>query len=323
VAFPAAAAHRCLRVLVAEDYAPSRRLLSVFLRKAGHAVDEASDGDEAVERARASRYDLILMDVQMPSVDGCQAASAIRALPDEERARVPILALTAYALPEAQGRCLRAGMDGVLSKPVDAWTLLEAVGRYAAGGGPAREGGWMRTTRERATAARSPSEPEISEDESSGRGESPPEGFPAGLEAGRELGGPASPSDSRSRFEGANSNASNEAPWNPADALARLGGKKEILWETLRGFTEDAPFMVVRLRSAIEAGRAEELHREAHGLRGLASYLSAPGVVRAATSLDRAARARDLGSAPRLLESLQREIERLLPALEQFQSDGP
>jgi CheY-like chemotaxis protein len=87
----------------------------------------ANDGHEAVQLAGSERFDLILMDVQMPRLDGLQATAAIRALPGIPR--VPIVALTAHAMPGDRERCVAAGMDDYLAKPLDLKILVETVER--------------------------------------------------------------------------------------------------------------------------------------------------------------------------------------------------
>jgi signal transduction histidine kinase/ActR/RegA family two-component response regulator len=122
---------RGLRLLVAEDNEINRRALESLLRRDGHFVRFAADGAEAVEKARAERFDAILMDVQMPGVDGLEATRQIRQLEAATRqGRVPIVGLTAHAFPEDARRCLSAGMDDYLAKPyhiVDLRRLLSAV----------------------------------------------------------------------------------------------------------------------------------------------------------------------------------------------------
>ncbi|HYE48739.1 MAG TPA: two-component regulator propeller domain-containing protein [Azospirillaceae bacterium] len=131
-AAPAAAGPaRPLRILLAEDLAANRLLAAAILGKAGHVVDTAEDGMAAVEKARAGGYDLILMDVQMPVMDGLEATRAIRAMPGPA-GRVPILALTANALPEEAARCRAAGMDDHVPKPIERAVLLAALARWGA-----------------------------------------------------------------------------------------------------------------------------------------------------------------------------------------------
>ncbi|HYC04509.1 MAG TPA: two-component regulator propeller domain-containing protein [Azospirillaceae bacterium] len=129
---------RRLRILLAEDLAANRLLAAAILGRAGHAVETVENGAEALERARTGGYDLILMDVQMPVMDGLEATRAIRALPGAA-GRVPVLALTANALPEEAARCREAGMDDHVPKPIDRAVLLSALARWGAsesGGAP-------------------------------------------------------------------------------------------------------------------------------------------------------------------------------------------
>ena len=114
------------RVLAAEDDPVGRELLGAILRRRGLEVDLAADGQEAVALFDPERHDLILMDLRMPVMDGFEATCHIRAAQDGGR-RVPILALTAYALDEERLRCMAAGMDGFITKPIEADKLLSTL----------------------------------------------------------------------------------------------------------------------------------------------------------------------------------------------------
>jgi PAS domain S-box-containing protein len=116
------------RVLFAEDHPLSQEILLEMLEELGCDVDVASDGEEAVECAHARDYDAILMDMQMPRMDGLAATQAIRRLP--RHARTPIIALTANAFAEDRQRCFDAGMNDHLGKPVTPDTLGAALGRW-------------------------------------------------------------------------------------------------------------------------------------------------------------------------------------------------
>ena len=130
------AAGRRLRILVAEDNPVNQQVAMGLLRKFGHSVDVVGDGAEAVEAVRLLPYDLVLMDVQMPEMDGLEATRAIRALPGPV-ARIPIVAMTANAMRGDDQRCLDAGMNGYISKPVDRRKLLEVLSGHAQAGKPA------------------------------------------------------------------------------------------------------------------------------------------------------------------------------------------
>ncbi len=114
------------RILLAEDGEANQLVAAAILRKAGYTLDVARDGAEAVAAVQSSPYDLVLMDVRMPVKDGVAATAAIRAIPGP-RGRVPIIAMTAAAGEDDRERCLAAGMDGHLPKPVDRARLLATV----------------------------------------------------------------------------------------------------------------------------------------------------------------------------------------------------
>lgn len=119
--------------LVAEDNPVNQKLVLKMLAFAGHSAELASTGQEAVELAFRHSFDIILMDVQMPGMDGLEATASIRELERGTDSHVPILAMTAHAMPGDRERCLRAGMDGYLSKPVRIGDLLRAVDHFAGG----------------------------------------------------------------------------------------------------------------------------------------------------------------------------------------------
>ncbi len=118
---------RSLRVLVVDDHKPNRKLAIRILERRGHKCESACDGEEAVAAFTSSSFDLVLMDVQMPETDGLEASRAIRARERSTGAHVPIIAMTAHAMTGDRERCLSAGMDGYLSKPIRARELLEKL----------------------------------------------------------------------------------------------------------------------------------------------------------------------------------------------------
>lgn len=127
------------RVLMADDAAANRELVSAILRNLGLEVDVVADGAEAVHAVQSGAYDLVLMDVHMPVMDGLTATQEIRRMQAGTGRRTPILALTANVQAEQAARCLEAGMDGHLAKPVQIAELASALTRWLAGGDGERE----------------------------------------------------------------------------------------------------------------------------------------------------------------------------------------
>ncbi|MEJ7928853.1 ATP-binding protein [Ramlibacter sp. AN1015] len=118
------------RILIAEDVEVNREILRTVLEKQGHTVVFAVDGQEAVQRVEAELFDLVLMDVQMPVMDGVEATRRIRQLPGA-RAHTPVIGLTANVMAQEQRQYLAAGMNECQMKPVDWHALNAAIARYA------------------------------------------------------------------------------------------------------------------------------------------------------------------------------------------------
>jgi signal transduction histidine kinase/CheY-like chemotaxis protein len=130
-----------LRILLVEDNRVNQKVASALLEKRGHEVVVAENGHAAVSLLDGQPFDLVLMDIEMPEMDGLEATAVIR---ERERQRgsrhLPILAMTAHARAEDRARCLEAGMDAYLSKPLQVETLYEAVERLGRGGFDTRPG---------------------------------------------------------------------------------------------------------------------------------------------------------------------------------------
>jgi signal transduction histidine kinase/CheY-like chemotaxis protein/HPt (histidine-containing phosphotransfer) domain-containing protein len=118
---------RALRILLAEDNPFNQRLALGLLGKEGHTLVVVGNGSEAVAAVEREQFDLVLMDVQMPEMDGLQATRLLREREREHGGHLPILAMTAYAMKGDRERCLEAGMDGYVTKPVRARELFEAI----------------------------------------------------------------------------------------------------------------------------------------------------------------------------------------------------
>ncbi len=117
-----------LRVLLAEDGIDNQNLIRYLLRKAGAEVEVADNGKIAVQKAAAEHFDLILMDMQMPEMDGYEATGLLR----KRGFTRPIVALTAHAMSEDRQQCLEAGCDDYLAKPVNPAKLIQTIAQYCA-----------------------------------------------------------------------------------------------------------------------------------------------------------------------------------------------
>ena len=127
--------------MLVEDNAANRRMAEFLLKSKGMVVIEAETAAAAIELARVERPDLILMDVQLPGMDGYAATRAIKA--DPSTRHIPVVAMTAYAMTGDRDRALEAGCDGYITKPIDTKEFPATVARYLAarGGTPGTGGG--------------------------------------------------------------------------------------------------------------------------------------------------------------------------------------
>ena len=121
-----------LHILLAEDNMVNQKLTVRLLEKRGHTVVVVKTGKEALAAWKREPFDVILMDVQMPEMDGFEATSAIREAERLTGGHTPIIALTAHAMTGDRQRCLAAGMDGYISKPIQAQTVFEAIANVCA-----------------------------------------------------------------------------------------------------------------------------------------------------------------------------------------------
>jgi CheY-like chemotaxis protein len=120
-----------LHILVVEDNPINRTIVTRVLEKRGHRVTNAANGVEALQALETASFDLILMDVQMPEMDGLNATAAIRKTEAGTGRHIPIVALTAHASAADRERCLAAGMDAFTTKPFQSYELLRLVAQFS------------------------------------------------------------------------------------------------------------------------------------------------------------------------------------------------
>jgi PAS domain S-box-containing protein len=249
-----------LRILLAEDNAINRRMAVRLLETRGHRLVVAGNGQAAVAAWEREPFDLVLMDQQMPEMDGLQATAAIRAQEAGTGRHTPIIALTAHAMKGDRERCLAAGVDGYVTKPIRPEELFRAIGRVF---------------------------PERS---------APPEVGPA-------------PSG-RSASEG--------APFDEADALARMDGDRVFFCEAAEAFLAQCPQEWAAIRRAVADREPRRTERLAHTFRGQVGTFSAWPAIEAAQALETMGRAANLHDVDDACAALGREIERLTRALQEW-----
>jgi len=276
---------RSLQVLLAEDSPVNQTVAVRLLEKRGHHVTLADNGREAVERTSEQAFDVVLMDVQMPLMDGFQATAEIRRREQTTGLHLPIIAMTAHAMKGDRERCLEAGMDGYVSKPVHPNELFAAVEQAA--GGPASPAAL--------TAAALPT----------GAADSPPESTATSAPPHAETAG-----DSPSPID-----------WSIA--LGRAMGDQELLDELVGLFLEECPKLCSAIDAALARSDAKALGLAAHTLKGAVGTFGAPAAVEAAWRLESLAKNGNLSDAAAAREALARELDRLLPWMKRPRTDGP
>jgi len=289
---PREAVARRLHVLVAEDNAVNQRVIVRLLEKMGHIPIVAYNGQEAVEAYESRPFDAVLMDVQMPVMDGLTATQMIRESEGRHpgRRRVPIMALTAYAMRGDRERCLAAGMDEYLTKPVKPEELSAALSRLVDASRPDSAAGAPRDH----GPARSGDAPARSDEAPASNARGPVRSADAPVVAG---------------------DATPEAGFDFSAALNYVGGDRALLDELLSIFVEDAPIRMEAIRRAIAGGEAAEMTREAHTIKGALKVIGATTAAGLAQGLEALGRDGNVGEAHKLAAALERELDRLMQSL--------
>jgi CheY-like chemotaxis protein/HPt (histidine-containing phosphotransfer) domain-containing protein len=291
-----------LRILLVEDNPANQKVAHYILQGRGHAVEIAGDGQEAVCLAEQVRYDVILMDVQMPEMNGLEATAAIRAREyaggENGGRRVPIVAMTAHAMQGDRDRCLAAGMDGYLCKPVQREELIEAVERLANRGLGRRE--------ERFGTS----------DEGLGVSDQP-DRRDGGFEGDNRV-----VADPRHLVSDPSLLIPDSAPFNLDDALARLDGNLGLFREMAGYFFSDAGKLLPEIQAAAAAGDATAMERNAHRLKGTLLYLGAEAAVKTVARVETAGRSGNLADADAAIRSMEEEVTRLAAALRPYGPEG-
>ena len=267
-----------LRVLIADDHEANRVLAGKILEKRGHTSTYAENGRQAIDHLQRSSFDLILMDVQMPELDGLQATAVIRTAEEAKGTHIPIVALTAHAMKGDREKCLAAGMDAYLSKPLRARELIALVEKLCELVTAGRIG---------TAASRSDAEPWFGSPEDS------------------------SP-DPKNRED------RSVQPIDFGGALDRMDGDTDLLIEQMRFFLADAPQLLTSIAGAIESHDGAQLQSSAHRLKGLVSSYDETKTAEACLQLEFAGRDNAFGGAADTLALATSRVQKLLGAVRDF-----
>jgi two-component system sensor histidine kinase/response regulator len=271
-----------MRILLAEDNHINRKLAVTLLQKAGYRVDTAEDGLQAVQALEERHYSLVLMDVQMPAMDGLEATRRIRDMQGKS-SQTPIIAMTAHALQGDRERCLSAGMDDYLSKPLKPQALFDAIARWA----------------------RTPGE--------SGYGQKVVTGhlFPRGEKDDPPVRKPSPSSKGNRKVKTNGRSHVVESPIDLDEALGRFLDDQDFFTELLDEFVAEMPKKVREIRAALESGNLWEVNRLAHKLKGTASNFSADRLTAWARTLEINSSNGNLDQVEKLIASIEAEVTRL------------
>src|SRR5439155_23484523 len=274
-----------MSILLAEDHPTNRKVALRMLARLGCRVRSVVNGREAVAAVAAgNRFDLVLMDVQMPLMDGFEATRAIRALDAERDSRTIVVAMTAHAMEGDRGRCLAAGMDDFITKPVVARRLYEVLARWAGAG---RAHGEARAGRDLVAA------PDTATLDTPAR--------PSAADA-------AAPPACR-------------AMTLPVLLVARLDGychdDAAFAHELVGEFQRTLPRMARAIHEAVAWGDPPRLERAAHSLKGSARTMGGEALAELAGRLERTGRTGAMPEAEELA-ALDREGSELRAALEAY-----
>jgi CheY-like chemotaxis protein/HPt (histidine-containing phosphotransfer) domain-containing protein len=270
-----------IRILLAEDNVTNQQVALGILKKLGLRADAVADGAEAIRALETIAYDLVLMDVQMPEMDGLEATARIR---DPRSSvlhhRVPIIAMTAHAMQGDRDRCLEAGMDDYVTKPISPEALATALDRWLPleEAAPTVHGQAARAPAVRAAAAPSP----------------------AVAGTGSESQVPV---------------------FDASGMMDRLMGDQALARIVVDGFLEDAPRLIEALGNSLEAGDATAAIRGAHTIRGASATVGGEAVRAVAWEMETSATAGDLDAVLARLPELESELGRLREAMTTFSAE--
>ena len=306
-----------LRLLLAEDNPINRKLAVTLIRKAGLRIDTVENGRQAVQTLQRQRYSLVLMDVQMPEMDGFEATQQIRDL-EGLRQHTPIIAMTAHAMKGDRERCLAAGMDDYIAKPLDPQELLAAIDRWGelleAPGEAGVDAGAVETYLPSTDEWADLLAPSFEGTALDFGGALPEELAPAPLETPADQAGPAQ----QALPEAALSRLEQGSPLDLRSALPRFDSDLAFFREMLQEFIAHLPDRITGMKESLQAQDVVKLNRQAHNLKGAASNFNAGRLTELAKTLELKAEQADLSGGADLIGGIEAELPHLEAFLERM-----
>ena len=294
---PLAAQTGALAILLAEDNDVNAKLADKMLERLGRSALRVADGLQAVDAALRRSYDCVLMDVQMPGIDGLEATRRIRA--GVNLSRQPyIIAMTANAMAGDREACLNSGMDDYVSKPIQMRSLAEALARAA-----------------QFKARRDETYPQAIAERSAPQAAALPAAVATSLSANADADGYGH-GHVEATVSAAAAAASDVLDMDQVGELIELDGTLGVLAEFTGMYREQAPAHIAALRKAFAAGNLNEVARVAHTLRGSSSNLGVKRVADTARLLEHAGRANDASAMPGWIAELDGRYDEACGALQ-------
>ncbi len=272
---------RPLRLLLVEDNPVNQMFAVAILEKKGHNVRIAINGQEALDILEKEQFDAVLMDIQMPVLDGLEATRRIRIREKESGKHIPIIAMTAHAMQRDKEECFEVGMDHYISKPIRTEHLFEMLDGIA------------------------PSVEVSAEPQPASVGAAPMLRFDQPTPAATPV---------------ATSLVEDKLIFDRAEALEQCLGSVEMLTQLARVFSQNADQMMAAINDAITAHDAKALHRSAHTFKGAVGNLAAKKGYDAALRLEQMGRNNDMTGAQEAFEQLQQILNLLRSSLQEFES---
>ncbi len=275
------------RILIAEDHEVNQEVALSLLEPLKMTVDIAVDGKEAWHAVQRQCYDLILMDLQMPEMDGLEVTRKIRGLPGKV-ARIPIIAMTAHALSESRRACLDAGMNDFLTKPLDPSLLMETLSR------------WIKTPYNNSAPAQEKMQIPLGSHEEKGP-------LPFSEPADPDLG-----TGTRTASDG--------TVIDYKEGAIRMGGKLEVFKKILFLFHTHYHQAGEKLAQDLSNGRRENVLQQIHTFKGTAGNCAARRLVKAAEQLEKTIRdGRDHNGD---LDQFTEELDRVMAEIDRLRTDS-